>query len=83
MAPNKIYDLGFVIPTSTPSRSARQPSRGSAATAKAAARDLRCRIARMPSHTRYTAPTTLTATNTVAERCKIAPRPTATHAATT
>ena len=73
----------MVIPTTIPSRIARQPSRGSATTANAAASDLRCRIAWMPSHTRYSAPATLTTTNTVAERCRIVPRPTATHAATT
>ena len=73
----------FVTPTTTPSRAARQPSRGLAAAANASASDLRCRIAWMPSHTRYAAPMTLTATNAVAERCKITPRPTATNAATT
>ena len=78
-----MYDLGLVIPTTTPSRAARQPSRGSVAAAKASASDLRCRIAWIPSHTRYAAPMTLTTTNAAAERCKIAPRPTATNAATT
>ena len=83
MAPNKMYDLGLVIPTTIPSRSARQPSRGSATAANASASDLRCRIAWMPSQARYAAPATLTTTKAAAERCRISPRPTETHAATT
>jgi hypothetical protein len=49
----------------------------------AAASDLRWRIAWMPSQIRYKAPATLTITNAWADRSSTAPRPTATHAATT
>ena len=45
IAPNKMYDFGLVTPTTTPSRSARQPCRGSPVAANASASDLRCRTA--------------------------------------
>jgi hypothetical protein len=68
IAPNKMYAVGFVRPTITPSRSARQPSRGGKATANASASDLRCRIAWTPSQIRYSAPVTLTMTNAWSDR---------------
>ena len=82
-APNRMYAFGFVTPTTTPSRSARQPSRVPAADDIATARECRCLIACTPRNTRYTAPASLTAVNTWAERCSSAPRPKATPAATT
>jgi hypothetical protein len=78
-----MYAFGLVMPTTAPSRAARQPCRGAGASASAPASDLRWRIAWMPSHTRYSAPATFTARNTWSDRCSSVPRPTATHAATT
>jgi amino acid efflux transporter len=83
IAPNRMYALGLVRPTTAPSRTARHPSRGGAATAMASASDLRWRIAWMPSQTRYSAPTIFTIANASADRCSSVPSPTATNAATT
>ena len=74
--------MGLVRPTTAPSRAARHPSRGGAATAMASASDLRRRIAWMPSQIRYSAPAIFTMMNASADRCSSVPRPTATHAAT-
>ena len=83
IAPNRMYALGLVRPTTAPSLAARHPSRGGAATAMASASDLRWRIAWMPSQIRYSAPAIFTITNTSADRCSSVPSPTATNAATT
>jgi len=83
IAPNRMYALGLVNPTTAPSRAARHPSRGGAATAMASASDLRWRIAWMPSQIRYSAPAIFTTTNASADRCSSVPSPTATNAATT
>jgi amino acid efflux transporter len=82
-APNRMYALGLVMPTTAPSRAARHPSRGVAAAAMASASDLRWRIAWMPSQIRYSAPAIFTITKASADRCNSVPRPTATNAATT